>query len=175
MLGHQVAPVEVIPTGEVCRRNGKEMSHELVSVPIGCFEITLLRLQIKRSIRVALHYVGASVPFFSGWGQKLVLQAWDMEGFRWWAQPGEGFPWTKHWTVLACTPPPHVTVHCRVQGNNTSMLDTMDCCHSGVSQMWKGNLPETKGMSAILPEAEVEGGVEAGRSDGTCSIGGPGG
>lgn len=66
-------------------------------------------------------YVRASVPFFSDGGQKLVLQAWDIEGLRWSAQPGEGFPWNRHWTILACTPPPHVTVHCRVKKNTGLM------------------------------------------------------
>ncbi|TNN79761.1 hypothetical protein EYF80_009994 [Liparis tanakae] len=58
---------------------------------------------------------GAPEGYDNGCGQKFVLQAWDIEGLRWRAQPGEGFPWTRHWIVLACTPPPHVTVHCAAQ------------------------------------------------------------
>lgn len=86
------------------------------------FKVTLCRLQITGNAVL----VWLSVPFFSGWGQKLVLQAWDIDGLRWRAQPGEGFPPTRHWTVRACTPPPHVTVHCRAQRTHTLMLDTVN-------------------------------------------------
>lgn len=108
----------------------KNITYESLFLFSWYFKITLFykkhSFSLYTSIKVVLHYVRASVPFFSGCGQKLVLQAWDIEGLRWRAQPEEGFPWTRHWTVLACTPPPHVTVHCRVQRNKTLMMDTMN-------------------------------------------------
>lgn len=173
MLGHQVAPAEVIPTCKVC---GKKHIYELVYNLAAYFKTTLFRPQIKsfsiKSIKVILNHVSASAPFFSGCGQKLVLQAWDMEGLRWRAQPGEGFPWTRHWTVLACTPPPHVTVHCRAQRNKALMMDAMNVMTHAQHVQCKVNVPETKEMSAILLEAGVEGGAEADRCDDTCSSGG---
>jgi len=53
------------------------------------------------------------LPLFTGTGQKLVLQALRAAGFWWGKHPEAGLPWRRHCTLRVCTPPPHVTVHCR--------------------------------------------------------------
>lgn len=119
--------------------------------------------------------IRALVPFFSGCGQKLVLQAWDTAGLRWTAQPVEGFSSARHWTALACTPPPHVTVHCGEQSNKERIIDTVNllcATHSlpplvYITKVEILLIPETKETSAIL--AEVEGGLDS--SDDASSIG----
>lgn len=105
-----------------------------------------------------------------------MLQAWDMEGLRWIAQPGEGFPCAAHWTVLACTPPPHVTVHCSEQRNKASLTREFRTSAETADVKSAKNAvhsPETKETSATLAEAEAE--AEVDRCDGACSIGGPAG
>lgn len=57
----------------------------------------------------------AHSPFFSGMGQKWVLQAREAAGFWCTKQPGAGRPPARHCTALVCTPPPQLAVHCGKQ------------------------------------------------------------
>lgn len=52
-------------------------------------------------------------PLFSAIGQKWVLHAEEVSGFSCRKQSEAGCPPSRHCTVLLCTPPPQLAVHCK--------------------------------------------------------------